>query len=318
MCARPVFHLKLYRGIWHITWLGEKGTRRASLHTKDRAQAERNFQEYLRQLKGESGDINATLDQWLHDKSYLKSLEDAKRKIPFIRDFFGNLWPDQVNKDLCREYAKFRGKSNTTIRNELAILRGAIRNNNPKTEAEFWFPNPDPPKSKHITREEYKTLVAAARSPHIRLFIILALGTGQRSNAILGLLWANVSLSRKIIDFTGENSGNKRRAIVPMTDTVYDALRTAYNYRTCEHVIEHASRGVKSIRKAFGRLAKEVGIDVTPHMLRHSAAVWMAEDRVPMEEIAQFLGHSTPNITYKVYARYSPDYLRRAAESLNV
>jgi integrase len=42
----------------------------------------------------------------------------------------------------------------------------------------------------------------------------------------------------------------------------------------------------------------------------------MAEDRVPMEEIAQYLGHTDINTTRKVYARYSPDYLRRAAGAL--
>jgi hypothetical protein len=37
---------------------------------------------------------------------------------------------------------------------------------------------------------------------------------------------------------------------------------------------------------------------------------------VPMEESAQFLGHSDVNVTCKVYARFSPDYLRKAAASL--
>ena len=51
-------------------------------------------------------------------------------------------------------------------------------------------------------------------------------------------------------------------------------------------------------------------------MLRHSAAVHMAEDGVGMEEIAQMLGHSNVNVTRNVYARFSPDYLRRAASAL--
>jgi len=57
---------------------------------------------------------------------------------------------------------------------------------------------------------------------------------------------------------------------------------------------------------------------VSPHVFRHSAAVWMAEGGVPMEEIAQFLGHSDVEITRKVYARYSPDYLQKAAKALEL
>jgi integrase len=52
---------------------------------------------------------------------------------------------------------------------------------------------------------------------------------------------------------------------------------------------------------------------VSQHVLRHSAAVHMAEAGVPMSEIAQFLGHSSTSVTERVYARYSPDHLRRAA-----
>ena len=37
---------------------------------------------------------------------------------------------------------------------------------------------------------------------------------------------------------------------------------------------------------------------------------------INMEEIAQYLGHTTSKITYSHYARYSPDYLRKAASAL--
>lgn len=51
-------------------------------------------------------------------------------------------------------------------------------------------------------------------------------------------------------------------------------------------------------------------------MLRHSAAVHMAEDGVSMDEIAQYLGHSNVTVTRSTYARFSPDFLRQAASAL--
>lgn len=60
------------------------------------------------------------------------------------------------------------------------------------------------------------------------------------------------------------------------------------------------------ISKAAGRRAG-VG-NVSPKILRHSAAVRMAEDGVPMEEIAQYLGHRNVNVTRRIYARFSPDH----------
>ena len=42
----------------------------------------------------------------------------------------------------------------------------------------------------------------------------------------------------------------------------------------------------------------------------------MAEAWTPMAEIAQYLGHSKETVTFKIYARFSPDYLRGAASAL--
>jgi integrase len=42
----------------------------------------------------------------------------------------------------------------------------------------------------------------------------------------------------------------------------------------------------------------------------------MAEAGVPMSEIAQVLGHTDPAITFRIYARYSPEYLKRAVGAL--
>lgn len=51
-------------------------------------------------------------------------------------------------------------------------------------------------------------------------------------------------------------------------------------------------------------------------MFRHSAAVWMAQEGIEMRKIAQFLGHSDERTTARIYALYSPDYLKDAAAAL--
>jgi integrase len=84
------------------------------------------------------------------------------------------------------------------------------------------------------------------------------------------------------------------------------------------YVIEWAGKPVRSVKKGLGAAGARIGVKVSPHVLRHSAAVWMAESGVPMAEIAQYLGHSSPATTYRVYARYSPDYLQKAAKSLEL
>jgi integrase len=54
--------------------------------------------------------------------------------------------------------------------------------------------------------------------------------------------------------------------------------------------------------------------DVTPHTLRHTAATWKAQSRVPLWEAAGFLGMSRETLE-KVYGHHDPDHLRAAAEA---
>jgi integrase len=44
----------------------------------------------------------------------------------------------------------------------------------------------------------------------------------------------------------------------------------------------------------------------------------MAEAGIPIPEIGQYLGHGDLKTTYKIYARFSPDYLKKAASSLEL
>lgn len=36
-----------------------------------------------------------------------------------------------------------------------------------------------------------------------------------------------------------------------------------------------------------------------------------------MEEIAQYMGHTSPAVTFRTYARYSPEYQRKAADVIS-
>jgi len=80
-----------------------------------------------------------------------------------------------------------------------------------------------------------------------------------------------------------------------------------------------AGEPVLPLKKGMGTAARNAGLaGVSPHVLRHTAAVRMAEGRVSMDEIAQYPGHEDSRITTKVYARFSPDYLPKAANVLDL
>lgn len=163
-------------------------------------------------------------------------------------------------------------------------------------------------------------LLGAASMPHVKLFIRLALSTAGRASALLELTWDRVDVSARRIDLRDPDRPRTRkgRAMVPINDSLLEALVKAREGATSQYVIEWGGERVLSVKKEVGAAARRAGLKCSPHVLRHTAAVWMAEDGVPMEQIAQYLGHNDSRTTERVYARFSPDYLSAAARSLNL
>ena len=161
--------------------------------------------------------------------------------------------------------------------------------------------------------------------PHLHLFIWLAYRTGGRAGAILDLTWGRVDFARGQIRLAADRQSvgqatrsTKGRATVPMLDDLAAVLFEAKKAALTDHVIEYGGKPVRSVKRAFKAAVDRAGLppSTSPHVLRHTAAVHMAESGVPMAEIARFLGHTTEAVTFKVYAVHSPDYLRKAAGAL--
>ncbi|WP_232517486.1 site-specific integrase [Acetobacter pomorum] len=145
---------------------------------------------------------------------------------------------------------------------------------------------------------------------------LLALHTAARKSHILTLTWSRVDLQARIIDFRdpAKPRTKKGRARVPINDTLYEALKEAYELRETEFVVEWAGDQVSSIKTGFRAAAKRADLSgITPHTLRHTAATWMAQAGISLWDIAGYLGHSNIKMVEETYAHHCPDYLRTAA-----
>jgi integrase len=207
-----------------------------------------------------------------------------------------------------------------TILRELLTLRAAIRwaakEKWPVDEPYIPVPCQPTPRTRWLTKEEARRLIDSAEAFHIKVFLSLALHTAARAGALLELTWDRVDLESRQVDL-GPAPGGKGRAVVPMNDELRPVLEEAREAATCPFVVEFAGRQVGSVKTGTRAAARRAGLPgVTPHVLRHTAATWMAQTGVSMREIAIFLGHANERVTERVYAKYSPDYLRRAAKAL--
>ena len=181
------------------------------------------------------------------------------------------------------------------------------------------MPPASKPRSGYLTKAQVNTLLLGVNTPHVRLFIILAITTGARMKSILGLTWDRVDFKHGTINYApiGRHQTNKRDTEVPMNKRARQALEEAAPAALTDNVIEWDGKSVSSIKKAIRSAAVRTGIPCSPHVFRHTAGVWMAQEDVPMQKIAQFLGHTSTRVTERTYARYSPSFMRDAAAALD-
>jgi integrase len=301
--------------------------RRYRLAAEDASEAHRVAPGIYTELTRPKGTTVATLWQaYTQDKAGRAIVGTMVHTWKALRNRFGPMEGEEITIEDCRAHMRERRNADImdgTLLTELGHLRMVLRwaekhrliDRAPYIERPA---NPEP-KDLHLTKAEARALIDAATMPHVRLYIILALSTGARNAALLDLTWDRCDFERGMIDLRNAEimTPHKGRAIVPMTRTVKAALLTAKQGALSGHVIEWAGQKVASVKRGLHFAAKRAGVGhVSPHMLRHSAAVHMAEEGVSMEEIAQYLGHSNVNTTRKIYARFSPDYLRKAAAAL--
>src|SRR5690606_2510311 len=64
--------------------------------------------------------------------------------------------------------------------------------------------------------------------------------------------------------------------------------------RVPAHVVEFNGKPIESVNKGFGTARELAGLgpDVTPHVLRHTAATWMMQNGADLWDVAGFLGMS--------------------------
>ncbi|WP_421565706.1 tyrosine-type recombinase/integrase [Ochrobactrum sp. EDr1-4] len=314
---------KLFRGKWYAVWYDGKSTQRRSLRTSDSDEAERRLADFKRDFAAPPGSLVGDIVAAYIDAKDGKIADPGRLRYAWkqAEEHFAHLRPDQITEDICSEYAQARylaGRKEATVLKEINVIRQAL-NWRGVSGARFEAPSAPPPRDRYLTKPEFKQLLAGCASPHMHLFCVLALTTAARKTAILQLTWDRVDFDRKLIKLGIVGDKNRKgRAVVPMTDISLEALQTAYKARQSPYVVEYGGERVLDIKKGFAGAVHRAGLkDVVPHDLRHSAAVWMAEAGVSMDEIAQYLGHSSTAVTFKVYARFSPDYLRKAASALD-
>jgi integrase len=334
LSSHSAWRITRLRGEWCVTWddAGVDGSiirRRYRLGTTDRTEAQtRAATRYAALTRPAGRDVKDLWTAYCADKTGKAVLDTMKYTWRALSPVFANIRGEDIVKQHCEDYTALRraaGKSDGTIHTELGHLRTVLvwaRDNKLTTDApKISRPAKPDPKERYLTKVEARALMDNAKVPHIRLAILLLCQTGARCGAALELTWDRVDFVRDMIKLTNpfDRVARKGRATVPISDQLRAALLEAKEGAMSPFVIEWAGGRVKSIKRGIKAAAKAAGLaDVSPHVLRHSVAVWLIEGGASFEEVAQLLRHSDVRLTYKVYARYSPTYLRKLTADLMI
>lgn len=316
------YTLTAHRGKWAVTFRDGERRVRVTTGTADRGLAESRAREiWTRRNAAKSERVEDLWPVYITDR-----IADGARADRFkshwtsLAPHFAHRVGSSITREDCRAYYQERradGYSDSTIKTDLEFLRACIRHRYGATAPSIWIPPASPPRDIWLTKDQARAIVDLAETPHIKLFLTLGLATGARAGAILDLTWERVDFAHGTIDFRppGRIQTNKRRTVVPMNATAREALETAFAGRLSANVIEYGGKPVASVKKAVQRLAERSGVHFSPHTLRHTCAVWMAQADVPMQKISQYLGHTSLRMTEQVYARYSPSFMRDAGDA---
>ena len=329
------------RDVYYIRWTEGGNTRERSTRTSDRRRAEEEFFRWLAERTGQpdrtgpSHPYERLIADVLADYGLEHAAQTADPKrigqiINNLLDFWGNRAADSIRPETCRAYSRHRqsmGRADGTIRRELACLRAALSHDTKEgrlvDSPYVWMPDAPPGRDRWLNRQEAAQLLNAARTMprsrlHLPLFILIALYTGARRGAILDLRWHQVDLIRGRVNFNPPERKQtvKRRPIIPIPRQLLWHLRKVQARASSEYVISYHGERVLNLKKSFRAAARKAGLDgIGTHVLRHTAATWMAQSGVSLWEIAGYLGHTTARST-ELYAQHSPEYLQKAKEAL--
>jgi integrase len=157
-------------------------------------------------------------------------------------------------------------------------------------------------------------------SYHVARFILNGLYTGTRHEANLNMRWGVNSkggwfdLDQGVMYRRGEGEAdtNKRRVPAPIPDRLLPHLKR-WRRMTITGPVEYAGRLIAKERKGWDRARELAGLgpEVTPHVLKHTCITWLLQNRVPIWDVAGFVGTSEKLIR-DTYGHHSPDHLNAA------
>ena len=285
-----------------------------------------------------------------HIRLYVNSQPLAKKRLADLDSADLRIWLADITK--LKSPRTNKKLSANTIRRAYDRIRAAllvafedrlISWLPPKT---LKLPRVEEVERRALTMDECYRLIESATNPRLAMMFKTFIVTGMRESELIGLTWDMIDWERKQINLTSQLKWlredkqwkrlplkNRKRRTIPV-DSEYLAELKAHRIRQTEEKLlrgpewkDHGLIFPTSVGTPFSprnliddlqRDARKAGIGkVTVHELRHTAGSLMLQDDNTMTTVSKLLGHSSVEVTARIYAHAYEDDKRDAVSSVS-
>ena len=337
--SRPKAGARLYQLKNKIFVIRDSGRPQQSTRTRDRRKAEATLARYIAERDRPVGPSTPN-EMTVADALELYGTEHAPNTtcperigyaIAAIIPILGSLTLSNITGKVCRFYEKERGRSPGTVRKELGVLQAAINFCNTEgyltAPVKVRLPAKSAPRDRWLIRDETAKLLRAAwrnpKSKHLARFILIALYTGTRSEAIMSLQFipntrgghVNTELGMMYRRSASEAESNKRKPPIHIPRQLLAHLRR-WERDESRYVVHVRGNRVGNVNNSWKAALNQSGIDhCTRHDLRHTAITWCMQAGADKWAAAGFFGVSL-EVLEKVYGHHHPDHMRSAVQAM--
>jgi len=269
-------------------------------HIKDFAVSRTNFEKMVSlKTQRQYGRIATQYDKWEADRYWRDGLDretHTKEKITIYLNY------------LMKE-----GKSPSTIRTTVAAINWYMKNFLELSQIEF--DNLPPVKQtipNWLEHDEAKKLIENTPYLEDKALIVFLLDTGMRISEALNVKIEHINFAENTV-MIEKRKGKYIPQAVPFGEKTKNILIEYIGDRKRGRLFDmnmwKAQRHIKKLGYAI------LGKKITPHVLRHTKAVALRKAGVSLEDIADYLGHSSLESTRR-YARITATHLKQLPQTL--
>jgi site-specific recombinase XerD len=167
----------------------------------------------------------------------------------------------------------------------------------------------------YLEREQIDELLDAAKTCSQRDYLLLRFmwRTGVRVSEVINVTPNDIEFKNSVVNIRKAKGGRQRRVLLDEeTLKMLSDYILALNIPEDRPVFPITRAQVFNLVKKYGSM---IGVNIHPHTLRHSFAIFLVRSGMDLRRLQLLLGHSSLSIT-QIYLQFKDDDLKEAYEKV--